>query len=273
MAEMSAEARGAGIQKTSTLCQQIFGSNNLLDSKLVSVSIFAMRHKSSPLSPLTASLPSGRPPTVAEYVTDSLRQRIVDGTLGSGTELRQEEIAARLNVSRMPVREALRVLQSEGWVDMEPRRGAVVARFDATDIREAFALRAVVEVDALRRAFPTLEQDDFATAEALLDQLDEADDAVVYSRLHKAFHLALTAKAGRRYRTLISDLLDAADRYLRIELGGLSNHAESQAEHRAVLAAARRGDVEAAVFVLHPHIAEAGEELASLIEAKAAKPS
>jgi DNA-binding GntR family transcriptional regulator len=246
----------------------VFGYKNQFDSKNACPHATLMRPKLPSLPLLPNAVTFGRPPTAAEYVADHLRASIVDGRLAPGTGLGQEEIASRLGVSRMPVREALQLLESEGWVEIAPRRGAIVAVLDARDIREVFALRATVEQEALRRSLPLLTNDDFNQAAATLDAMDDEQDLSVYNKLHKSFHLTLTGKAGRRHRALISDMLDVADRYFRIEMKTLANHKESQAEHRAILASCRAGDVEAAVFALIPHIADAGEELAQHLEAR-----
>ncbi|WP_258052321.1 GntR family transcriptional regulator [Mesorhizobium sp. INR15] len=212
----------------------------------------------------------GRPLTVAEYVADVLRRGIIQGELPSGAELRQEDVAAQLNVSRMPVREALRMLQSEGWVVVEPRRGAVVASVEPGDIRETFQLRADMEQAALRRSIPLLTDERLRDAATLLDRMDRASSLDDYLSLHKKFHLALTVGAGRRYTGLISELIDLSDRYLRLELTTLANHDESQAEHRAILEACRLGKIDEAIAQIGPHIAEAGDDLARTLESKKA---
>jgi DNA-binding GntR family transcriptional regulator len=231
----------------------------------------AMRPKSPPLDML-ATLPvgGGRPPTVAEYVADILRRGIIQGELRSGAELRQEEVAAQLNVSRMPVREALRLLQAEGWVVIEPRRGAVVASVEPGDIRETFQLRADVEQAALRRSIPLLTPERLQDAAGILERMDGARSLDSYMALHKNFHLTLTAGAGRRYGALILELIDLSDRYLRLELATLANHQESQAEHRAILKACREGEVEEAIRLIGPHVAEAGDDLARTLESRKA---
>lgn len=228
-----------------------------------------MRPKSPPLAVLsTLPMGGGRPPTVAEYVADILRRGIIQGELKAGAELRQEDVAAQLNVSRMPVREALRILQSEGWVVVEPRRGAVVASVEPGDIRETFQLRADLEQSALRRSIPRLTDDRLKSAANILDRMDGAASLDDYLFLHKKFHLTLIECAGRRYTTLISELIDLSDRYLRLELATLANHDESQLEHRAILEACRLGNVEEAVRQIGPHVAEAGDDLARILESK-----
>src|SRR5215470_13449402 len=95
-----------------------------------------------------------RPQTVADHVAKILREAIAEGSLAAGTPLRQDELAARFGVSRMPVRDALRLLEAEGIVSIHPTRGAFVARLDASEIGEIYAVRELLEVEALRLAIP-----------------------------------------------------------------------------------------------------------------------
>lgn len=97
-----------------------------------------------------------RPQTVAEQVAKVLRESIADGSLAAGTPLRQDDLAERFGFSRMPVRDALRQLEAEGIVSIHPTKGAHVARMDATEIREIFAVRALLESEALRLSVPNL---------------------------------------------------------------------------------------------------------------------
>src|ERR1700734_13653 len=89
-----------------------------------------------------------------EVIAESLRQAIIDGQLGPGESLRQENLAKHYAVSRIPVREALRQLGSEGWIVLEPNRGARVSPLSAQEVREIYEIRASLEVTALRLAGP-----------------------------------------------------------------------------------------------------------------------
>src|SRR5262249_10536499 len=82
-----------------------------------------------------------KPQTAADQVAGILREAIADGSLPAGTPLRQDDLATRFGFSRMPVRDALRQLEAEGIVSIHPTRGAFVARMDAEEIREIYAIR------------------------------------------------------------------------------------------------------------------------------------
>ncbi len=112
----------------------------------------------------------------------------------------------------MPVREAMRLLEAEGLVTKQPHRGAVVAPLDAEDALELFQIRAALEGVAVRRSFPALTDMQVDAIERAHGALEDAGDADKRAR-HSAFHLALYAAAGPRLQKMISDQLDAAQRY------------------------------------------------------------
>ena len=97
-----------------------------------------------------------RPPTAQEAVLVELRARILRGDLTAGTPLRQEDLASSLGVSRVPVREALRMLESEGHVRYAAHRGYRVADLGVEDLAETYRLRALIEDDLARRSITTM---------------------------------------------------------------------------------------------------------------------
>src|SRR5213593_1889259 len=101
---------------------------------------------------MTVSVPPIRPRVLAHEIADHVRQMIEKGVYGPGSPLRQEEIAGRLGVSRIPVREAFRLLEADGVVSVLPNRGAFVARPGEEEVAELFDVRLMLEDDLLRRA-------------------------------------------------------------------------------------------------------------------------
>jgi DNA-binding GntR family transcriptional regulator len=207
-----------------------------------------------------------RPQTVADRVADTLREAIARGALAAGTALRQDELAARFGFSRMPIRDALRQLEAEGLVVIHPTRGAAVARMDATEISEIYAVRALLEAEALRLSCPRLSDADLDETKAVLDQIDAEPDVGRWGLLNRQFHLALYRACGNaRLLALIEAQHNAADRYVRILLSSLDYRLTSQAEHRAILAACRAGDGAAAVALLQKHLGEGSRTLVASI--------
>jgi DNA-binding GntR family transcriptional regulator len=207
-----------------------------------------------------------RPKTVADRIADTLREGIARGALAAGTPLRQDDLAARFGFSRMPIRDALRQLEAEGLVTIHPTRGAAVARMDAVEIAEVYAIRSVLEAEALRLSVRHLVEADLAEAEAVLDQIDAEPDVRRWGQLNRAFHLRLYGACGNsRLLALIEAQQNLADRYVRILLSSLDYRLISQTEHRAILAACRSRDTDAAVALLRRHLDEGSRTLVGSI--------
>jgi DNA-binding GntR family transcriptional regulator len=203
-----------------------------------------------------------RPQTVADQVAGILREAIADGSLAAGTALRQDDLASRFGFSRMPIRDALRLLEAEGLVAIHPTRGAFVARMDAAEIREIYDIRMLLEAEALLLSIPRLTDAKLAEADAVLDQIDAEPNVARWGALNRAFHLALYSACGNaRLLALIEAQHGASDRYVRILLSRLDYRDRSQAEHRKLLAACRKRDADKAVTWLKRHLAEGSEAL------------
>ena len=202
-----------------------------------------------------------KPQTTGTWVYQVLRAEILDGALPPGSLIRQEEIARRLNVSRMPVRETIRKLSAEGWIEDRPNRMSIVADLNPDDARELFLIRAQLEKLAVRISFPELGEGDLqavSRAHTALGNCSQDD----FSELHRAFHMALYVHAGDRLKALIVHHLDLAERYLRFEHAALRVSDEDREEHLALHDAAQSRDADRAETILQPHIAEAGEDIA-----------
>lgn len=204
--------------------------------------------------------------TATQHVVDCLREGIATGALTEGEPLVQDEIAMALGVSRTPIREALRMLEAEGWVVFSPHRGAVVATLSTDEVRQVFEIRFALESLALRQSLPKLDTSAFDEAAAILDALEAENDISRWVDLHRSFHLRLYAAAGPRLVGLIESQYDAVDRYLRLELLAMDNAADNRDEHRAILAACRLRDVERAIKLCEPHISGAGNDLAEALD-------
>ena len=112
--------------------------------------------------------------TLAESITGRLRQLILDGQLPPGQSLRPADLAPRLGVSVMPVREALRILEAEGLVTFKPRIGARVAEIDAEDVEELYLVRGALEGLAARLAVKNLTDEDLLDLHEAFDEMTAA---------------------------------------------------------------------------------------------------
>ncbi|HEY2892203.1 MAG TPA: GntR family transcriptional regulator [Dongiaceae bacterium] len=212
--------------------------------------------------------------TVAESVAETLRSRILAGELGEGEQLRQEVLAADLGVSRIPLREAFRLLEGEGLITIAPHRGAVVAVRSPEEIGELFDLRVLLEPDILRHAVPKLTERNLSEAAAILDGYNTAlaqHDVQTWGRLNTQFHLALYGPAERpRSLALVRSLLDQTDGYTRMQLLLTGGQQRAQREHTELLELCRARKTGAAAKLVEDHVREAGRSLVDFMHKQAA---
>jgi len=201
-----------------------------------------------------------------EVIAESLRQAIIDGQLGPGESLRQENLAQHYAVSRIPVREALRRLESEGWIVLLRNRGARVSPLSVDEVREIYEIRASLEATALRLAAPHHTPQSLKQAEAVLRVSRSERDHSLYVQHNREFHLSLYAPAGRaRLAAMIDSLHSQGERYLRLKLDMPAYKSQSDGEHEEILKALRAGKIERAVKILEAHMLRTGELLASYL--------
>ncbi len=196
-----------------------------------------------------------------EHLVGMLRNAIICGDLRPGQSLRQEELAKTYHSSRMPVREALRTLSAEGLVQLIPNRGGIVAPIDADELQENVEMREVAERLALRLAMPHLSNACIDEAVAIQDEIDTAD-IKEFGTLNKTFHEKLYSPCNRpRLIAHIAGLHDIAERYMHYTILQLDYTTTSSTEHRALLDACYRRDINSAEAILSQHILEAGRVL------------
>jgi DNA-binding GntR family transcriptional regulator len=198
-------------------------------------------------------------------VLDAVRAEILAGRLPAGTTLRQEELAERFAVSRMPVREALKRLESEGLVEVLPSRRVRVASLSRREIEDVYDMRAALEPLAVRLAVPRLTRAHLRDAAHALEAAEDESDAETFGVRNAAFHLALMDACERpRLLAAIASLLDVSDRYQRAALRDVEHTMLVRDEHRRLLDAARRGDGDEAARVAEAHVRGAGARLLDL---------
>jgi DNA-binding GntR family transcriptional regulator len=200
--------------------------------------------------------------STTQAISTELRTAIVQGRLLPGEALRQDALARHFAVSHIPVREALRQLESEGWVRSEPHKGATVSALDPGEAREIYEMRAVLECLALRHALPLHSAASLQLAQGKLRAATRERDTNLYAQRNEEFHSALYLPAPRPHlHAAIAQLHRRGERYLRLKLLQPALKHESDVEHQALFDACARRDARRATTILTKHLIGTGELL------------
>lgn len=236
--------------------------------------------------------------TIADGVALALRRAILDGALEGGLALRQEELARKFGVSRVPVREALLKLEADGLVHTHPRRGVVVTSLSAADFSEILEMREALEPLALKLAITRITDAQLESARTILREVEAQkatlsedprfDFEVRWGDLNWAFHRALYLPAQRpRLLDAIENLHLLFSRHLRTRLDSLrslpspqgqrrsTRHSAANSEwrhvhdeHRKILDACASKNAPLATKLLSLHIQQHGQELIARLKEK-----
>jgi DNA-binding GntR family transcriptional regulator len=210
--------------------------------------------------PLARLIPGANVPmrsrTAHEYVLRVLRDSVIEGTLAGGTWLRQADIAAQLQVSVTPVREALRDLASEGLVIFDPHRGALVRSLDLVEVQELYEIRMTLEPLMVKRCITLITPDQIGRADRLQREMEDTGEIAIWVELNRQFHEVLAEPgSGSRLASILALLRDSASSYVAFSLrANLDRLAESNVEHAQLVDLYRRGDLEAALRVTRQHL-------------------
>jgi DNA-binding GntR family transcriptional regulator len=206
------------------------------------------------------------PGNTPELIASAMRRAILQGRLKSNQPLRQDQIAEQFGVSKIPVREAMVQLRAEGLIVFVPNRGFVVSELSPAEVEEIYIMRMALETKALERAIPKLRSADMIRAASVLDISEVEDDSSQWSELNWEFHSTLYQAAQLpRLLGAIEVLHNNVARYLLIYLGGLSARDASQAEHKKILQACQKKDVDRAVKILQQHLTRASSHLVAFL--------
>ncbi len=196
--------------------------------------------------------------TLWQLVHEYLREEILGNRLPPGTVLQELALAEGLGVSRGPVREAIGRLAAEGLVTVRPRRGAVVSALSKDEFLEAYQVREVLEILAVRLAVPRLSEEDVERLEALTDEMAahaEREDVQGFFDANARFHRAFVEASGNgKLAEVYDQLMAQMGRYRMRSLALRGNLERSISEHGAILRAVKGRDVERAARVLGEHI-------------------
>lgn len=212
-----------------------------------------------------------RPPTAQEYVLQQLRQAIVSRELQPGAAIRQEQLAEKYGTSRVPLREALKILEGEGQVTYIPHRGYFVTELSLADLREVYVLRDLLETEALTRASLNVTESALQQVADVQRRMEEASisgDVAAMSSLNREFHFAIfEMSALPRLVRLIRVLWDATDVYRSLYYANADNRLHVDAQHREIMSALKSQDAEALVAAQRNHRDQAVAALETMLDA------
>ncbi len=202
---------------------------------------------------------------LADWVTRTLREAILQGHLRPGEKIDQDLVAEELDVSRTPVREALRVLESEGFVEIRPHRGAYVSTVTQRDIREIYEVRALIEAEMVREATPVI-------PDAVLDEVERSlerargRDGADYVEADVTLHDTIVDFVENE---LLKEILDGLNqRIIRVrrfaQLQPGYHLVESHNEHYAIVRAMRQREAERAAELMARHLENSAERIQEL---------
>ncbi len=197
-------------------------------------------------------------------IADALRTEILGGSLAPGTRIRQEDLADRFGASRIPVREAIRMLHADGLVTVVSNSGAWVSRLTLEECVEAYAIRERLEPLLLRESLPGLDRETLDRLGELADELQANSEVDAFMRLDREFHLlSYSGAVARGYLwSIIHQLWNTTQHYRRAYAGLVGvGLAATHMEHHLLVDCLRRGDADDAERVLVTHIRRTRLEL------------
>lgn len=203
--------------------------------------------------------------TLREKILETIREAILKGDLKPGEKVAEPELAERFGISRTPIREAFRQLESEGYLTVVPRKGAVVAALSEKDVQEYYEVKSILEGYAAELAAAKLTEKELGKLESVnerLKQLAEAGDVKAFYKIHHEFHETFLKAAGNS--KLYDLIIQLGLKFSRLRMASLSVHgrmAISVAEHDKLLDAFRHHDGKAAEALVKKTAAIGGRVL------------
>jgi len=213
--------------------------------------------------------------TLHQEIVSQIQQMIQKGILVKGQKIDEKRLCESMGVSRTPVREALRLLKSEGLVELIPHKGAFVSQPCIEEINDMFEVMSVLEGTCARLAATHMNEKDFQKIEALHRDLEvhyRNGDSVAYLKRNNVFHVFIQDLAGNRVlNDVINGLRQKILLYRQRQLYQPERFDQSIQEHRNLLEAFRRRDPDSAETLMKHHLLMQCKALVGLYASKAAK--
>ena len=201
--------------------------------------------------------------TLRERIVDAIRDAIIKGELKAGERVSEPEIARRFGISRTPVREALRQLDSEGFLQVTPRRGARVSRLTEKDVNEYYELKSLLEGHAARIATPSISERELDRMHQLNEQMElffKQGALAKTVKVHQQFHHIIIAAAHSEQLVHQLEFLNSKFRRFTIQIALSGRNQEAFAQHRQIVDAMRIRNIDEAERLVRAN-AMLGKEL------------
>jgi len=196
-----------------------------------------------------------RPGKSSKNIYDRLRIEIMQNQLPANQSLKQDKIAKQFGVSKIPVREALRLLEADGLIEFKPRRGAFVVELDENEILENLDIRIALECRAIELAIPNMTERDITQAHEILTDYKDANDKEKWSDLNGLFHQCLYSPCRRpKLLQMIQSTRDRTSLFMRLKITQMSGLARPHAEHIAILKACKANKANLGAKLVRQHI-------------------
>ena len=201
---------------------------------------------------------------------DEIRRRIVAGKYLPGRKLSQDNLAIELGMSRMPIRDALVLLEAEGLVRNSPHRGATVAQLSSDEMEELFGMRALLEPFLLRRSAPRFTDGDLSDLNGMLEEQSAflaAFEPISWNAMDAKFHLKLYSRAkSSRIFYAVTALIQECDRNTRFLIADdKEHHDRAVMEHVELLRLCQFQAYDAAAEMMKVHVERTGANVVSLL--------
>ena len=208
--------------------------------------------------------------TLANAIADKLRQEILSDHYSAGTQLRQDALAKAFGASRIPVREALIQLESEGLIKMIPHKGAVVTSLSKAEINDVFDLRLILETRLFKESIPKLTEVDFVLLDEIQHEFGAAirsGDLTQWGKLNTSLHSTLYSRAELPQTvSVVAGLLQKSDRYTRVQLSSKEARKRAEKEHANLIDAAKKKNIKVACSMLAEHIEAVRIDLLNILK-------
>lgn len=204
--------------------------------------------------------------STADLIANELKKMLNNGIFSDGDRLVERDLASQFSVSRIPMREAIKRLESDGLVEIFPNRGAVVKKLSVADVDEIYQLRALLESEAIFLSVNNLTFEELAKAELIHNVLESSTDFVQQGRLNRELHDLLYSKCNNsRLLSMIDNARNQIERYEYLQRKLLSKTVFFQDDHHSILEACKQRNAELAKEKTKEHIQNAGEVLGEFL--------